>query len=136
MKESSNVYRLPIPSTLRRGEHESCPGCGEGFLYKKTVCAYCGRDEFKTHVQPNGKMHQVCSIYSCPGHNQLDPYQKVTKNRAQGRYCAPSCRIVMGRRGWWIFKRKVFCIEPSVHLHQHCDRCGWAGIVQPVGDIS
>jgi hypothetical protein len=45
--------------------------------------------------------------------------------------CAPDARAMVGRRGWWVFSRRVYCDEPGVHLHQRCGACGWRGVLLP-----
>lgn len=141
MSESSNVYRLVIPKPPRRGEYEVCPACGVDFMVDMAVCYNCGGNNFKKGFDTrmkNGRSFivdiSICAKESCPGSRQINPFKTVKKNCAVGRFCSPNVRFVIGETGWWFWKRLIFCTQDGVHLHQKCERCGWTGIVLPVGD--
>ncbi len=95
----------PAPRDRHRGPFHECPACGA--CLAPMTCNQCGKPYPKGHA---------CS----PSNGHTRPKHVVM--------CTPARRLRWG----FLWLRR--CREPGCHLHQHCDACGWAGILLPLRD--
>lgn len=119
---TGNIYRLPVPETAplpKVGYYTRCPDCGATAMR----CLGCGE---RFTDRRHGSNHSVFPLCESPIETEhaTPPLYLAFTHGTSTHLCSPFQRVRLGGMFWW----RRYCTAAGVHVHQHCQRCGWRGI--------